>query len=250
MQAGWLLHGISIHAPREGSDPRPPSQRRGRSRFLSTLPARGATDRRQKVFLILRISIHAPREGSDALGAAAASSCRGYFYPRSPRGERQCAPFKIKQLPDFYPRSPRGERPAACRRWPRPSSFLSTLPARGATGFLLVEGFLYPRFLSTLPARGATLTSSLQHDPHGISIHAPREGSDLRPSASPPFRVYFYPRSPRGERLNHIICDASIVYISIHAPREGSDRKIHPRRHTKSHFYPRSPRGERPSGRR
>ena len=58
-------------------------------RFLSTLPARGAT-------------------------AAYADLQRAgpHFYPRSPRGERR------KSLPgidhnrmDFYPRSPRGERP-------------------------------------------------------------------------------------------------------------------------------------------
>ena len=36
------------------------------------------------------ISIHAPREGSDT--AFWRSSCRhGYFYPRSPRGERRMA---------------------------------------------------------------------------------------------------------------------------------------------------------------
>ena len=57
------------------------------------------------------------------------------------------------------------------------------------------------QFLSTLPARGATVTGGKYPAKAAvISIHAPREGSDCRRSASGP---------PRP--------------ISIHAPREGSD---------------------------
>ena len=91
-----------------------------------------------------------------------------------------------------------------------------------------------------------------------ISIHAPREGSDL-PSITSTFsrRRYFYPRSPRGERP--LICFSvrgSLVFlstlpargatvdvehlapgavISIHAPREGSDSisQIAPRPHSR-----------------
>ena len=102
---------ISIHAPREGSDPRPHflqvfalisihAPREGSDswalwagllsrRFLSTLPARGAT----RGYLIhsvgaLKISIHAPREGSDWMISPAPVCCWN-FYPRSPRGERR-----------------------------------------------------------------------------------------------------------------------------------------------------------------
>ena len=56
--------------------------------------------------------------------------------------------------------------------------FLSTLPVRGATFWLIFRSLYSSLFLSTLPVRGAT--ESLR--PHGkwvkISIHAPREGSD------------------------------------------------------------------------
>ena len=55
-------------------------------------------------------------------------------------------------------------------------------------------------FLSTLPARGATVQTDKAFMQQTISIHAPREGSDL---------------------------DGGFVWISshisIHAPREGSD---------------------------
>ena len=57
---------ISIHAPREGSDSRGPSLTSPLEVFLSTLPARGATQFCLPVVVVHQISIHAPREGSDA----------------------------------------------------------------------------------------------------------------------------------------------------------------------------------------
>ena len=79
--------------------------------------------------------------------------------------------------------------------------FQSTLPVRGATPRRQPP----PRgakFQSTLPVRGATLSwciSSVLDEM--ISIHAPREGSDVPLSDS--------------QEIN--------ILISIHAPREGSD---------------------------
>src|SRR5699024_5468844 len=84
--------GISIHAPREGSDP--PGNAPG-------APHRG------------KISIHAPREGSD-LPDLRPCYIGMDFYPRSPRGERRGPNTKARAFcADFYPRSPRGERPFA-----------------------------------------------------------------------------------------------------------------------------------------
>ena len=77
-------------------------------------------------------------------------------------------------------------------------------------------------FLSTLPARGATRVLSVPLDLLHISIHAPREGSDLRAQS----------RRPHAG-------------ISIHAPREGSDLDACIAAHANYDFYPRSPRGER-----
>ena len=101
-----------------------------------------------------------------------------------------------------------------------------------------------------------------------ISIHAPREGSDGWGHHHPQTVPDFYPRSPRGERLDRHRAGRGIDAISIHAPREGSDDgpagrrrrgipiSIHAPRegsdsdHQRQHlgrlyFYPRSPRGER-----
>ena len=40
------------------------------------------------------------------------------------------------------------------------------------------------------------------------------------------FPPYFYPRSPRGERLDAVGVGGLGQLISIHAPREGSDEVI------------------------
>ena len=62
--------------------------------------------------------------------------------------------------------------------------------------------FASPVFQSTLPVWGATRKRTGEYFIHGISIHAPRVGSDLtiRYSVSP-------------------------CTISIHAPRVGNDRQ-------------------------
>ena len=56
---------ISIHAPREGSDNLASLSISGGKLFLSTLPARGATEQTSMASFAAAISIHAPREGSD-----------------------------------------------------------------------------------------------------------------------------------------------------------------------------------------
>ena len=60
------------------------------------------------------------------------------------------------------------------------ATFLSTLPARGATKETDQRQY-NQLFLSTLPARGATRPLPPPRAWRRISIHAPREGSDLCP---------------------------------------------------------------------
>ena len=79
--------------------------------------------------------------------------------------------------------------------------FQSTPPARGATTVTAVPP-ASAVFQSTPPARGATTYSKADSIRAAISIHAPREGGDIR-------------ESDRLCRQTH---------ISIHAPREGGDR--------------------------
>ena len=193
------VHHISIHAPREGSDQH--IRLLARRQIISIhAPREGSDCQDHPPRQAREISIHAPREGSDPARRRWGSSPR-----------------------HFYPRSPRGERPNFMNMLSQTSAFLSTLPARGATSMRSRWTRCWTAFLSTLPARGATACSRFWTGCETISIHAPREGSDVR-------IVYGF-----GQRRD----------ISIHAPREGSDpislicsRRV-------QHFYPRSPRGER-----
>ena len=78
--------------------------------FLSTLPAWGATGFPGSCRTWQEISIHAPRVGSDS-----------------------CQVVQTSLATNFYPRSPRGERLKKSLYSPSATSFLSTLPAWGAT---------------------------------------------------------------------------------------------------------------------
>ena len=149
------------------------------------------------------ISIHAPREGSDA-------------------GPLQ-GPAKRRLISIHAPRegSDRGLQKSPAP----PGPFLSTLPARGATRVFTTSFAAPDRFLSTLPARGATEYGRSKAAQLQISIHAPREGSDqMVPRTTASSDCDFYPRSPRGERLDAYNNCNGRCDISIHAPREGSDR--------------------------
>ena len=213
--------GISIHAPRAGSDrgqlrtrlqardfnPRSPCGERrkisrtasDRFRFQSTLPVRGATDNPSASSPAQKISIHAPRAGSD--------------------GEKGHPGLS---LGDFNPRSPCGERPHYTTTNCNEHEFQSTLPVRGATCI---------RFIS-IPHRTISIhapRAGSDHSQRGsfaqalISIHAPRAGSDCAGGNTPMLRL-----------------------ISIHAPRAGSDCWWSRKRCSPGYFNPRSPCGERP----
>ena len=58
--------------------------------------------------------------------------------------------------------------------------------------------------------------------------------------------LYFYPRSPCGERPGERTSIKPIFRISIHALLAESDRRPIFFWHPEKHFYPRSPCGERP----
>ena len=212
---------ISIHAPRVGSDfgdqlgdqrhynfnPRSPcGERRKRIRlseknlrFQSTLPVWGATGKgpnrtrgisnfnprspcgeRHKGAAakerLQKISIHAPRVGSDHKSLHGPHTM-GNFNPRSPCGER------------------RTSIPCPCVH----RVFQSTLPVWGATD-TGCPPVVCPLFQSTLPVWGATEAIARSGSRYGISIHAPRVGSDEFVGFVREATIDFNPRSPCGER--------------------------------------------------
>ena len=150
-----------------------------------------------------------------------------HFNPRSPHGERRQKTSASRRDESISIHAPRtGSDLAEQGIVPAAGVFQSTLPARGATVFVLVECCpaqthfnprsphgerlpLLPKlakkylFQSTLPARGATICQHQIPIQRAISIHAPRTGSDIVIS----------------------ICPFSSC-ISIHAPRTGSDKML------------------------
>ena len=85
----------------------------------------------------------------------------------------------------FYPRSPRGERLA--KAWPSISalmSFLSTLPAWGATGLRMNRSRTHCNFYPRSPRGERPIVASSAVRRAVISIHAPRVGSDRKCAAA------------------------------------------------------------------
>ena len=175
------------------------------------------------LFCYTIISIHALLAESDSKKSPPMCFIR-HFYPRSPCGERRspvsastnCAAY-------FYPRSPCGERP--------PRGDLRYLDNIISIHALLAESdgiglvFLWwgVRFLSTLSLRRATIVSS----------------------GMPSEIMYFYPRSPCGERPTVSALFRCPMVISIHALLAESDCNLQRLLKCPENFYPRSPCGER-----
>ena len=78
-------------------------------------------------------------------------------------------------------------------------------------------------FLSTLPARGATGISVENVYIGNISIHAPREGSDCRLPSFCVLPLCISIHAPREGGDGRRTAAGRPSLISIHAPREGSD---------------------------
>ena len=177
--AGGLLAGISIHAPRVGSD-RGPSGTKKRD---------------------IRISIHAPRVGSDrTVIATGHGSGISIHAPRVGSDKSSPLPeLRTLTISIHAPRVGSDGRTLSKRRWGF-STFLSTLPAWGATPGVPFTITAYSEFLSTLPAWGATLQHEVLFPCSSFLSTLPAWGATLGRCEQSQADRYFYPRSPRGER--------------------------------------------------
>ena len=191
--------------------------------FLSTLSLRRATLMWWQSNTTSKISIHALLAESDSYHSllvtfvfnfyprspcgerrqatySSADSCID-FYPRSPCGERLCKLVKRKINHHFYPRSPCGERR---RERGHVQDQQADFYPRSPCGERLVASRYtrgIDRFLSTLSLRRATDARAAMKRAGMISIHALLAESDNIPPQIVNIIIYFYPRSPCGERL-------------------------------------------------
>ena len=159
-----------------------------------------------------------------ATRAGAAFFCPGWISIHAPRGGSDHTFSGWSTAPgDFNPRSPWGER-----RWHAiPLTRQADFNPRSPWGERL-------HGLVRKPCRC------------GISIHAPRGGSDCFGRFCAAQGQHFNPRSPWGERPPEHRTKHIVVSISIHAPRGGSDFGLHTAEGGTPYFNPRSPWGERP----
>ena len=106
-----------------------------------------------------------------------------------------------------------------CRFLPAPS-------ARRATWRGSSSSARSARFLSTPSARRATAVIAARRPPSNDFYPRPPRGGRLDRAQCPRLRSYFYPRPPRGGRPPSARPSAVMERISIHALREEGDRAL------------------------
>ena len=157
----------------------------GTGRFLSTLPARGATSPRRIWTCTGWISIHAPREGSDSVSVRTFEKSVLFLSTLPARGATTAWVWECPVLRrisihapregsdryrrgsgetgrNFYPRSPRGERLGELTETAHATTISIHAPREGSDRRTTLSNAIRGIFLSTLPARGATLFFKVQ----------------------------------------------------------------------------------------
>ena len=147
----------------------------------------------------------------------------------------------------FYPRSPCGERPTV-HQWDGHNGYISIHALLAESDFnsfsLNING---PLFLSTLSLRRATaqvcqvVSAELYFYPRSPCGERP-----LAPEQNATKQRNFYPRSPCGERRASSVLKPFLrVFLSTLSLRRATLRGLGPQPQIRD-FYPRSPCGERP----
>ena len=259
---------ISIHALREEGDVAFESMRPFLDEFLSTPSARRATGRQERRRPRLRdfyprpprggrpstmgpksnageISIHALREEGDCHRQVLRQR-HNDFYPRPPRGGRRTAAGLARPSSRISIHALREEGDARYNTSDASSMHFYPRPPRGGRPIVSAVSENRLKFLSTPSARRATLTHPHHWRQVAISIHALREEGDRRRLRPDGLQGHFYPRPPRGGRLQECQSFPLSFRISIHALREEGDISIGCLSIAMRYFYPRPPRGGRP----
>ena len=170
------------------------------SAFQSTLPARGATERRAAIPGVKLFQSTLPARGATQAGHSA-SPLLPYFNPRSPHGERLISRrfgFPRRLISIHAPRT--GSDGRTHEGGLNEASISIHAPRTGSDIINVFYIACQLKFQSTLPARGATAGRVPIFSSAEISIHAPRTGSDWTYKPSQGSLHDFNPRSPHGER--------------------------------------------------
>ena len=159
--------------------------------------------------------------GSDSCEIAPTSAAV-YFYPRSPRGERQ------------------GHEPPPMNR----RLFLSTLPAWGATRTSWKQ-WTHTRISIHAPRVGSDRCKQAEIHKTTISIHAPRVGSDHSFADSAMRHFVFLSTLPAWGATGKLAANSIRLLFLSTLPAWGATTMQCGIRSSHFYFYPRSPRGER-----
>ena len=125
---------------------------------------------------------------------------------------------------NFNPRSPHGERPA------------------GSPPAMVSASYFNPRS----PHGERHSSAPANTSPPGISIHAPRTGSDVCDSVLNSVDSLFQSTLPaRGATFGILRCVADLKSFQSTLPARGATWRMPTWRRKPSHFNPRSPHGER-----
>ena len=190
---------ISIHALLAESDVKAYRQPAYHTEFLSTLSLRRATGENKKIKVIRIFLSTLSLRRATLIFAARHPAIRVFL---STLSLRRATPGRAP-LSRVIVISIHALLAESDCQWRRSiklfRQFLSTLSLRRATdqNWASSSG---PLFLSTLSLRRATRNRFAVVDVLPISIHALLAESDAMPPATAPTAVYFYPRSPCGER--------------------------------------------------
>ena len=192
----------------------------------------------------------------------------GYFYPRSPCGERPVKATCMQVLFDISIHALLAESDGRCRCWVlSDNDFYPRSPCGERlvmVGLLMFSLYFYPRspcgerlekvpadvfyqaFLSTLSLRRATYWSGVPLVGRAISIHALLAESDANSQQEKNNGHEFLSTLSLRRATELDTLANNPPFISIHALLAESDWKVYNFNKDCLDFYPRSPCGERP----
>ena len=194
MSAGRDFNPRSPHGERR----RTATHKRRRSRFQSTLPARGATGEAMQGRLTIVISIHAPRTGRDPF-VATSSTARRHFNPRSPHGERLNGVFTL------------GNAAIISIHAPRTGSDTIADFARAALNISIHA-----------PRTGSDPSSRTRRAPSWNFNPRSPHGERRKPGMAGGRSHDFNPRSPHGERRSFAAAPAAFAPFQSTLPARGA----------------------------